>query len=134
MKTIDSRLSGQEFSLIELENKLKPLGYVIGGNWDYDHGYFDYKIKEDEGYIYLRLPFQAINGMLDQDGAVVSLGEPFILRHKYRKGPDDHVDVGSVTASINQFQTPVEKDAGSDKYLGVGRELVNKLESELMSQ
>jgi hypothetical protein len=41
MIELSSRLDGTLFKLYELEKTLKPLGYNIGGNWDYDHGSFD---------------------------------------------------------------------------------------------
>lgn len=56
---VPSRLPGESFSLYHLEETMKPLGYVINGNWDYDHGYFDYKIDNRDGYTFLRVPFTA---------------------------------------------------------------------------
>ncbi len=50
MIEIPSALEGKTFLLNVLEQELKPLGYVIGGNWDYDHGSFDYKMADDVGY------------------------------------------------------------------------------------
>ncbi len=50
MIEIPSRLEGKQFQLYHLEEQLKPMGYTIGGGWDYDHGYFDYKIADDVGY------------------------------------------------------------------------------------
>lgn len=77
MIELSSSLSGKAFSLSDLEQKLKPLGYSIGGNWDYEHGSFDYKMDDKEGYLFLRLPFKAVNSELDSAGAVVELQQPF---------------------------------------------------------
>lgn len=87
------RLEGKQFQLYHLEEQLKPLGYVIGGGWDYDHGYFDYKIADDLGYQFLRVPFRAVDGQLDSHGTTVELGRPFLLAHKYQQGIDDFADV-----------------------------------------
>ena len=51
---IQSKLEGCTYALYKLEEVMKPLGYSIGGNWDYDKGCFDYKIDEEEGYQFLR--------------------------------------------------------------------------------
>ncbi|MGQ0421215.1 YugN family protein, partial [Bacillus sp. HC-Mk] len=44
MIPIQSNLEGRTYALYKLEEIMKPLGYSIGGNWDYDKGCFDYKI------------------------------------------------------------------------------------------
>ncbi|MFC0469578.1 YugN-like family protein [Halalkalibacter kiskunsagensis] len=139
MIALQSEVEGKEFKLKELEDKLKPLGYDIGGGWEYDHGYFDYKIDEDHGYTFLRLPFQAIDGELDKRGVTVQLGKPFLLNHKYQEGLDDNPDVFNglfrmaYNSSINQFQEPVDKDAEvNQKYMPTARSLIQELELTLL--
>jgi hypothetical protein len=133
MIEIPSRLEGKTFSLYKLEQLLKPLGYVIGGNWDYDHGSFDYKMDDEAGYQFLRVPFEAIDGQLDSHGTTVKFGRPFLLSHKYQIGVDDHADVGNFGASFNQFAEPQDPDATfPEKYINVGKALVKELESRLL--
>ena len=133
MLEIQSRLEGKAFPLYELEQKLKPLGYDICGNWEYDHGYLDYKIDSEVGYQFLRVPFQAINGELDTPGVEVQIGTPFLLSHKYQIGLDDHARIGNVSASFNQFQEPEDKDATfPNEYIENGKELVKQLEDTLL--
>lgn len=55
---IQSNLEGRTYALFKLEEIMKPLGYSIGGNWDYDKGCFDYKIDEEDGYQFLRVRLQ----------------------------------------------------------------------------
>jgi hypothetical protein len=130
---IQSELEGKHFDLFKLEQLLKPLGYSIGGNWDYDHGAFDYKIDDEVGYQFLRLPFKAIDGQLDSKSCTVSLQRPFLLSHKYQRGIDDHAEIGNASAAFNQFQEPVDKDASfPEKYIEVGRSLVREVESALL--
>ncbi len=57
---IHSNLEGRTYALYKLEEIMKPLGYSIGGNWDYDKGCFDYKIDEEDGYQFLRVPLQPL--------------------------------------------------------------------------
>lgn len=135
MIEIPSKLDGQSFALYDLELKLKPLGYSIGGNWEYDHGSFDYKINSEEDYQYLRLPFVATAGQLDASNTTVRLGTPFLLSHKYQIGLDDHAKIGNFSASFNQFQEPKDKDATfPSEYIDLGKELVSELEAKLLNQ
>lgn len=130
---VPSRLPGESFSLYHLEETMKPLGYVINGNWDYDHGYFDYKIDNRDGYTFLRVPFTAEKGQLDQPGVLVKMGHPFLLKHVYQDKLDDHAMVGNVGASFNQFQEPKEKDGDVSKaYAEIGFSLVKELEDALL--
>jgi hypothetical protein len=135
MIEIPSKLEGRQFDLYKLEQKLKPIGYSIGGGWDYDHGVFDYKIGEDEeGYQFLRLPFSPIDGQLDSRNCTVSLGRPFLLAHNFQGELDDHANSGNFAAVINQFSEPVDKDADfPNKYIDNGKRLVAELESILLS-
>jgi hypothetical protein len=139
MIALQSVVEGKQFKLKELEDKLKPLGYSIGGGWEYDHGCFDYKIDEENGYTFLRLPFQAVDGELEQRGVTVQLGTPYLLNHKYQDGLDDNPDVvnGLVrmtwNSSFNQFQEPIDKDATIDpKYLPTAQSLIQELELTLL--
>jgi len=135
MIPIPSKIEGLENELYQFELQLKELNYVIGGNWDYDHGYFDYKIDDEVGYQFLRVPFQAVDGQLDSHGTKVKLGRPFLLSHKYQIGVDDDHDsnIGNFSASFNQFQEPQDPDAQfPQKYVDLGKALVQELEAVLI--
>ncbi|MRX73122.1 hypothetical protein GJU40_13315 [Bacillus lacus] len=133
MIEIPSSIEGRDYKLYYLEQELKPLGYDIGGNWDYDHGSFDYKIDDTVGYQFLRIPFQAADGQLDGQNATVRLGRPYLLSHKYQIGLDDHAHVGNFRASFDQFSEPQDKDASfPEKYIDLGKALVHELESVLL--
>jgi hypothetical protein len=134
MIELPSKVEGQQFDLYKLEQKLKPIGYSIGGNWDYDHGAFDYKLNDEEGYQFLRLPFTAVDGQLDARNCTVELGRPFLLSHLYEDELDDNAGTGFFSGSVNQFQEPVDKDASiPDEFADTGKSLVVKLESILLS-
>lgn len=131
MIELPSQIENQQIKLIDLEKKLKPIGYDIGGNWDYDHGYFDYKLDDEVSYLFLRIPFTAIGGQLDERGVTVQLGRPFLLSHKYNKGLDDHVD--DPNPLVNQFSEPVDKDAEfPQQWVLTGKNLVTELEAVLL--
>ncbi|GGD06323.1 MULTISPECIES: YugN-like family protein [Pontibacillus] len=134
MIPIPSGIQGQVFSLFDLEQKLKPRGYDIGGNWDYDHGSFDYKISDEVGYQFLRVPFSVVNGQLDDKEVTVRLGEPYLLSHKYQRGLDDNVHVGNFSASFDQFSEPQDPDAEfPEEYIDTGKELVEELDRILLT-
>ncbi|MEH6944022.1 YugN-like family protein [Bacillus sp. JJ722] len=129
MLKINSKIECATLTLYELEQLLKPLGYEIAANWDYNHGYFDYKMADDPGYVYLRVPFEAVQGNLDEKGVVVRIGTPFILAHQYQSGLDDFAYTSGVTSLFNQFSEPVDADASIQKQYGIlGKALVEELE------
>lgn len=135
MIPISSKIENNAFQLYELEQKLKPLGYVIGGNWDYDHGNFDYKIADEDGYQFLRVPFEAIDGQLDSHGVTVKLGKPYLLSHEYQPGLDDQAGVGNFAAAFDQFSEPSDRDSNfPKKYIEIGKSLVDELEHILIVQ
>ncbi|OLO28629.1 hypothetical protein BTR23_17065 [Alkalihalophilus pseudofirmus] len=132
MIELNSAIENKQFKLQHLEEKLKPLGYIIGGNWDYDHGYFDYKIDADEDkYLYLRVPFKAVDGEIDQKGVKVELGKPFLLNHDYKDDLDDNVM--EYNSLMNQFAEPEQKDAPFPKEMvATGQSLIQELEATLL--
>ncbi|MFD2444432.1 YugN-like family protein [Bacillus sp. CGMCC 1.16607] len=132
MIEIESTIEGRQYDLYKLEQILKPLGYSIGGNWDYDHGSFDYKLDDQDGYQFLRVPFKAIDGQLDSRNCTVELQKPFLLSHVYEGGIEEDAQSSNWTASFNQFQEPVDKDASfPENQIDRGKRLVSQLENAL---
>lgn len=129
MIPIESSITGKQYKLQYLEEKLKPKGYVIGGNWEYDRGSFDYKMNDEGQYLYLRVPFVAVKGALDERGTEVELQQPFLLAHQYESGIDETVEHAGM---LNQFQTPTDKDASfPEEWVEKGVQLVRELEQIL---
>ncbi|MGJ7911398.1 YugN-like family protein [Neobacillus sp. LXY-1] len=134
MIELPSKVEGKQFDLFKIEQKLKPIGYSIGGNWDYDHGSFDYKLDDEGGYQFFRLPFHAVDGQLDMRGCTVELGRPFLLSHQYESGLDVQGESGVFSGTLNQFQEPTDKDASiPDRYIDKGKAMVAELETVLLS-
>ncbi|HEX6922387.1 MAG TPA: YugN-like family protein [Bacillales bacterium] len=134
MIQLESRMEGTEHKLIDLEDALKPLGYSVGGNWDYDHGCFDYKVNENDGYLFLRIPFEATEGALDYEGAEVKIGAPYLLNHKYEGGLDQEVGKGTLSGFTNQFQEPVDKDDRiPERYAEEGQQLIKEADEAVLS-
>ncbi|MDC3418291.1 YugN-like family protein [Aquibacillus salsiterrae] len=132
MVPVQSQLENRVFPLYELEKQLKPLGYVVGGSWDYNEGSIDYKMADDEGYQFIRIPFKTEEGSLDAPGAIVRLGQPYVLTHKYQPDVEDHADNGVFQGSVNQFQSPIDSDADvPQKYVEKGKRLIEQVEQLL---
>ena len=106
MGSIPSSLEGQSFLLRGLEQVMKPIGYTIGGGWEYDRGFFDYKISDQDGYLFLRIPVEANKGHLDERGAAVTIGTPFLqqaavfLSHYSTNSPSRNGGMRQLTAHI----------------------------------
>ncbi|QQK77463.1 hypothetical protein HUG15_19015 [Salicibibacter cibarius] len=131
MLELRSQINGLEMPLKELEQRLGPLGFMIGGGWEYDHAYMEYQIADDNGYQFLRIPFSATVGEIGSGDATVVLGTPFILSHRYQTGLD-HEGITAYSALWNQFSSPEEKDAYVDQvYVREGVMLVRELEQVL---
>ncbi|PEB50548.1 hypothetical protein CON65_14375 [Bacillus pseudomycoides] len=132
---IQSDLEGRTYALFQLEETLKPLGYSIGGNWEYDNGCFDYKVDEDDGYQFLRVPFTAVEGELDRPGVVVRIETPYLLSHVYQDELDDQVNtLAAGTSGLDQFAEPQDADGDiKRKYIDIGKALVKELEKHLIN-
>lgn len=134
MIEIPSKIEGKHFKLYKLEQLLKPLGFTIGGNWDYDHGSFDYKLNDEGKYEFLRLPFHAIDGQLDSNGATVEFDRPFVLAHVYQIDIDESSIPGAISGAFDQFAKPIDKDGiVSEQFVEEGKKLVEKVENLLLS-
>ncbi|ABS23713.1 YugN-like family protein [Bacillus cytotoxicus] len=135
MIPIQSDLEGRLYALYQLEETLKPLGYNIGGNWEYDKGCFDYKLDEEDGYQFLRLPFTAVEGELDVPGVVVRLGTPYLLSHVYQDELDDQVNMFAAgTSGLDQFAEPKDADGHiKRKYIEIGKAFVQEIERHLIN-
>ncbi|MYL70192.1 hypothetical protein GLW00_04985 [Halobacillus litoralis] len=134
---LSSPITGQVYTYNDVESELKALGFKLSDNWDYEHGYFDYKIDDHVGYQFIRLPFVVTSGSLDAPGdyAMIEMKEPFLLSHKYNPGLDDNVKEGNFRAIFDQFQEPVDKDASfPEEHINRGRELLAQVEQVLLSK
>ncbi|MBP1950081.1 YugN-like family protein [Virgibacillus litoralis] len=133
MVPINSEVENKIYPLYVLEERLKPEGFVIGSNWDYEKGYFDMKIDDDGIYYFLRIPFYAVAGSLDYPGVTVRVDQPFLLAHQYQRGYDEEGAGGALRGAFDQFQSPVNADADvPDEYVETGREIMKKVERLLL--
>jgi hypothetical protein len=114
MIAITSKLENHVEEFVSLNDYLGKFEFTLGGNWDYDHGYFD-RYLDEAHQVWLRIPFQVtsgtMDGITDDSDAVVKLGTPFVLKHIYNEGLDPEAVPNVYGSLINQFQEPIDKDA-----------------------
>lgn len=136
MKTITSSLEQVKESFDSVRDHLHEFDFALGGNWDYDHGYFDRSLDE-ANKVWLRIPFQVVTGRIDGDteatDAIVEVGTPFVLKHVYNEGLDQEAEAETYGAMIDQFQAPLDPDAEvDDKWVKEATNVLNKVEQAWM--
>lgn len=116
---IGSGLENQVKGFINLNEFLEGFDFTLGGNWEYDHGYFDRSLDQKH-MVWLRIPFEVTFGKLDgvssNSNANVKIGTPFVLKHIYNDGLDPEAVPNVYGSLINQFQEPIDKDADVDAH------------------
>lgn len=128
MVPLNSAIIGREEAFEQVRGYFHEHEFVLGGNWDYNHGYFDRHLDEART-VWLRIPLTVTRGVLDGDtdstDAIVKIGTPFVLKHLYNDGLDAEAHANTFGALVDQFQEPVNKDAP------VGRSWIEKAEKLL---
>ncbi|WP_163536595.1 YugN family protein [Gracilibacillus sp. YIM 98692] len=132
MHEIDSVVENKRFPFRHINALLSNQGFVLGGAWDYDHGLFDKKIEHNDGYHFLRIPFQTIEGDIEVKDAIIQLGKPYLLTHLYQNDVEGHADSGVFQGPFNQFQSPVEKDADiPSDCIEIGEQALEQVEKAI---
>lgn len=133
MKPLTSTLEEVQESFDSVRERLHEFDFTLGGNWEYDHGYFDHSLDGEAQKVWLRIPFQVMSGKLDGDteatNAVVQIGTPFVLKHVYNEGLDPEAEGETVGALFDQFQDPLDSDASvEDKWVHQATDLLQRVE------
>jgi hypothetical protein len=137
MIPLQSDLTNHEEAFNQVSNHLHEFEFALGGNWDYEHGYFDRYLDEDHR-VWLRIPFEVTHGVLEGDtdatDAIVCLGTPFVLKHIYNDGLDKEAQIHTYGGLIDQFQEPLDKDAPiEDEWVNKAKEMLGKVERVFQS-
>ncbi|GKV54135.1 hypothetical protein NCCP2222_00820 [Sporosarcina sp. NCCP-2222] len=111
----ETELEGKQAYYGEICEHFGDQGLILG-NWDYDQGLFDKILYKQGGVtIYLRCPFDVIQGELDQQDALLLFKKPFIIKHILNIGLDEEESPVLTVTGLEQFQKPVDKDAPIEK-------------------
>jgi len=128
----DASIIGKTGEYGPLSKQFGQFDFVLGGNWDYDHGSFDRIVAEDgESTIYLRVPFEVTEGELDAPDAKVVFGTPYVIKHVAQADTTLNEE-GLDSGLMNQFQEPADPDASLDpRWAEEGRRLVEEVSRSL---
>lgn len=133
MIPVDSALVNREEAYDQIRDYLDDHQFTLGGNWEYDHGYFD-RALDNDNKVWLRIPFGVTHGKLDGDtnatDAIIRIGSPFVLKHLYNEGLDKEAQVNTYGALVDQFQEPVDKDASvDDEWVSKAKSILREVEA-----
>jgi hypothetical protein len=135
MILLESRIENLRAGYGELKSIFEQQGFILGGGYEYDHGFFDKPLdrESDKAHrIYLRVPIFSVRGNIEEDNATIRLGKPFVLKHQFKAGPDDNVSTGVISGLVDQFAEPADKDdAVEPEWVERGKSALNQLEQAL---
>lgn len=135
MLRLQTDLEGKKAYFGDMQDRLKNLGYCLGGNWDYDKGSFDSILWRDGGEtIYLRVPFHVLDGILDECEASIEFQTPFVIKHVVNIGFDKDENSLLTATGFNQFQDPLDTDGqikNKNKWEDAGEQAVKQILSYL---
>jgi hypothetical protein len=134
----NTRIEGQAGSFEHFRSRMATQGFVVGANWDYNHGYLD-RALDGVDKVYLRVPFVVTDGDFDgestQESTMVELGKPFVIKHLYEEGLDEGADTGLLSSMVDQFQDPIEKDAPvEEKWVTQAKQVLKTIEESFEQQ
>jgi len=136
MYTLQSSLENMEDGFCHFKSHFHKFDFSLGGNWEYYNGIFD-KHLDPEHKVWVRIPFRVTRGKLDgisdDCDAVVKLGTPYVLNHLYNEGDDATADFSIVSAMVNQFQAPIDKDASvSNRWVSQAELVLREVERDFV--
>lgn len=128
---LDTAIEGKQMAFGYAKHMLKQVGLELSGSWEYDRGIFDGIMHREGGEtIYMRVPFQVIEGELDRDDAWIEFLKPFIIKHVVHLGLDKDSHSLLEATGLSQFQKPLDKDGyihDKSKWQEFGEEIVGDL-------
>lgn len=113
MFQLNTEIVGKRAYFGDVRDIFRSYGCSFCSNFEYDQGKFDALLWREGGEsIYLRIPIYVLDGVLDHKDALIEFGTPFIIKHVVNTGLDhDENSFLTATTGLDQFQTPLDKDA-----------------------
>lgn len=128
---LDTDMEGKQMTFGYAQQNLKKFGFNMGGSWEYDRGMFDGIIHRDGGEtIYIRMPFQVLEGELDRQDAWIEFQKPFVIKHVVNVGLDKDSNSLLTATGFSQFQEPLDKDGhirDKSKWQEFGEEAIGDI-------
>lgn len=131
MLHLDTDMEGKQMTFGHAQKKLKKHGFVMGGGWEYDSGIFDGIMHQEKGEtIYVRMPFEVLEGELDRSDALIEFQRPFVIKHVVHVGLDKDENSLLAATGFSQFQEPIDKDGNihdKSKWQEFGEEAIGDI-------
>lgn len=122
MLQFESEIVGKHAQFGLLRKKLKNYGFYLGGNWDYNRGFFDATLSKQNGEtIYLRLPFIVTSGILDSDNAHIQFQTPYVIKQA------GHYEFDFDESSLHHPFDQDEEIQDKHKWVHAGEQVVGKV-------
>lgn len=135
MLYLDTDIEGKQMYFGEARKMLKQHGFDLGGGWEYDGGLFDGVMHREGGEtIYVRIPFQVLEGELDKSNALIEFEKAVVIKHIVNIGLDKDESSLMTVSGLAQFQEPVDKDAqifDKSKWQEFGEEAIGDILNQL---
>lgn len=135
MLHLETDMENKQMSFGYATKMLKKHGFCLGGGWEYDRGFFDNAMHREKGEtIYVRMPFEVLEGELDKSDALIQFQKPFVIKHVVHVGLDRDESSLLTTTGLNQFQEPLDKDGyirDKSKWQEFGEEAIGDILNKL---
>ncbi|MBU6080198.1 MULTISPECIES: YugN family protein [Allobacillus] len=135
MIELDTTIEGKRTFYGNMLSEAKRLKFTLGGCWDYDRGCIDSILWREAGEtIYLRLPFQVIEGELDRPNALIEFEKPYVIKHVVNIGLEKDANALATISGLGQFQKPLDTDGkihDKNEWEENGEEAVEKIVSHV---
>jgi len=132
---LETDIEGKQMTFGYAQKNLRKFGFHMGGGWEYDSGMFDGIMHREGGEtIYIRMPFQVLEGELDGQDAWIEFQKPFIIKHVVNVGLDKDANSLLATTGFSQFQEPLDKDGhirDKSKWEEFGEETIGDILNNL---
>lgn len=132
---LETDMEGKQMYFGEAQKLLNKFGISMGSSWEYDSGMFDGMMHRDGGEtIYIRLPFQVLEGILDRRDAFIEFEKPFVIKHVVNEGLDTDENSLLTATGFSQFQEPLDRDGyihDKSKWEEFGEEAISDILNEL---
>ncbi len=131
MIKIPSRLTNTMTNYVYAQHQLGSQGFIVGGNWDYQHGYFDYLMDSGNKSNYIRIPFTTYKGSIEDKNGVIRFGTPFLLSYEAKTGTHFYMKQYAQDEKCSPDSTydfSEDADSSLEKYIDLGKSLVNEAE------
>ncbi|GAB4073804.1 YugN-like family protein [Barrientosiimonas marina] len=135
MLKLDTKIEGKKAYFGDVYRAFRSNGYSLCGNWEYDRGKFDMILcREDAETIYVRIPFDVIDGELDSAKAYLEFRTPYVIKHVVNTGLEWEENALLSTTGFNQFQTPLDRDGNitdKSRWESAGEQEIDRVVNDL---